>query len=262
VPPEGTSSEGGGGGARSTKAPIACGSARCAGEREVCCLFSHEGVCVPATTGPEAERWPAQAGRCEQANPSDVSLTGMRSCDDSGDCGADARCCSEAIGSDLGYDTCAPKSDSCSFGEPCADDAAETCRAAGAVCIAGRCRKGPVRDCAGSACTAAAPLCCGAFGSDAPACRDADACASEDRTVQYECTRSSDCPPDERCQAQMMGTRCQGSFDSVNARLVCEKDADCTADVCALMAPGTRARCTPEKDAARPWLKLKVCSCG
>jgi hypothetical protein len=227
---------------------VRCGAASCTRGAEVCCHFSDVAVCAPASSAADApmSRWPDQAKACGQASTTELSLTAMSACDDSGDCSGEQRCCSEAIGSDLSIDTC--QVEACSYGELCSGGA---CKTPGTECVAGRCRKGPVRECAGKACSAAAPLCCGPFGADAPSCHDEAGCSAGDLSAHYECTAQSDCPAGERCQTLIVGTRCQASFDPVNAGLVCASDADCAADVCAIMV-AKRARCAQLDDGARP----------
>jgi hypothetical protein len=235
---------------------IACGKARCAAG-EACCDFSDQQLCVPAVAAPAAAgeqlaRWSEQGKRCATAAKTDFALTAMSTCDDSNDCAAKERCCGEALGSDVSLSSCATAS--CSYGEHCEDG---TCRTPGTTCIDGRCMKGPAPHCAGAACTAAAPICCGPFAGGAPSCHDAAGCTFADLSARYDCTEPGDCPTGEVCQSSLSGTRCQSSFDFGNAQLVCTGDGDCTPDICF----GNRSRCIPLKDLDRPWLSMKTCVC-
>lgn len=243
---------------------IACGASTCKVGAEVCCSAGDVRVCAPAVpelgTAATLQGWGKQAEECARLAATPYSLNEMLRCDDSGDCSNKRMCCQNAIGSDLGIGECtvfAEDRNSCEHGELCTVDAA--CKTSGASCIDGRCQAGPARDCAGTACGPAAPICCGALDGSPPSCGSATACRESERPARYQCARPSDCPKGEHCQSFLFGTSCQGLIDSAHGLVVCESDADCGVATC--FSDDDKPSCAPLADETRPWLRLRVCTC-
>lgn len=232
-----------------------CGEGACRVGRETCCWDGRTGACVPTVPpGPDdqVQLLASQIEACSRAKLT-YSLASLARCGDSGDCPSGEACCVQHLYGGAAASVCIPLSRSgdaaCDLGEPCRPEV--PCRARGAECAEGLCRKPSSSVLCGKAtCAGASPACCG----DPPVCQPAAACAAGPR---YRCAGPRGCLDGEHCQATFSGTRCLRLLDVANAEVVCARDIDCPKALC-LGRPGARPRCAPSGGRAG-W--LKTCSC-
>ncbi len=204
---------------------FACEAARCKAGSESCCVFSDTGVCIASVpTGPNdnVQVLAAQIDACNELKQK-YSLTEIRRCDESTDCGKGEACCGTFMYGGASADVCVPikdpKRSPCDFSELCVSSS--TCRAPGAECIDGLCKKAVTLSCGNQRCTGAKSACCG----DPPSCREPSGC--ESGTPRYRCTSSKDCLAGEHCQLQVLGSLCTNYVDTANSRRTCTTTRDC-----------------------------------
>jgi hypothetical protein len=205
-----------------------CGSGACKAGKETCCSDSAEGVCVATVPPGPYDYVQTLASQLEVCGDAHLarSLSTLTRCGDAADCGKDEACCGQWLYSGAVAVVCLPATPSkpspCEIFERCTS----SCRAEGAACVEGACRKplDAVR-CDAATCTGAHPACCGA----PPACHAVADCARQPR---YRCASPSDCLPGETCASTPTGTSCTRLLDALNMGVVCESDGDCPDSMC------------------------------
>ncbi|MBI4705224.1 MAG: hypothetical protein HY744_29300 [Deltaproteobacteria bacterium] len=237
---------------------VRCGASTCKAGAEACCAFGNDVGCAPATPGNSEPDLLKQSQQCMDRVKSDVSLSRLARCDDSGDCAAGEMSCRAAALGDADVSVCAPPQaggKACAIAERCVSEV--PCRTPGTSCVEGQCRLPGKPDCLGQSCTGSAPLCCGKFDwQGKPSCQAAASCPQGGSL--YECFTPGDCPNGTTCQSHATGTACMGEIDLTGRAVVCAKDADCPKNACAA-SPKNRAKCLPAELAS--WSSMKTCQC-
>ncbi len=143
-----------------------CGNGRCSAGKELCCALGMSGVdvkCVSAPSGArEDDMKHACYPRCELPPPGcEPQFADLGRCDESQDCGAREICCRTVHDSTqhaVMLERCLPRGASghaaCPEGDEVCLVGGPACRASGAECVDGVCKK-PVRDPAHACATAA-----------------------------------------------------------------------------------------------------------
>lgn len=242
---------------------IQCGDEICDATKQVCCGFSGERGCAervqvgPGKIDPQLVQ-PLVAS-CQNSVDSQYSFDSLWLCDDSTDCPEGFVCCSQWLWGGADMLACLPASESgeqvCDYHERCAG---ETCRTRDTRCVKNECRREGVQVlCAGTPCTASAPVCCQRGFEAPPSCEASCEPANEDeRVFEFVCSDSSHCPSGATCQAGMFGSYCATQIDVANALVLCSSDEDCPRDGCAWMGVQKPPTCV---EGPRPG--FKVCSC-
>ncbi|MCC6521723.1 MAG: hypothetical protein IT373_03595 [Polyangiaceae bacterium] len=244
----------------------------------MCCAAPRVGryACIERFALPEL-RWLSDTDqRSEVLDPciealGEIEPAGSRDrvlaqCDDSFDCAADEACCAEdrfwgdrlcTVGERKGQSVCA-------YEEVCRGD--ESCRAANARCVGGKCRRAATQlSCGGATCGDATPDCCSdgsssRCGAPPDALRGESSYSCGTNGVRAECRSSSDCLAGEVCCARSRdSTYCARTCREETAP-ICSSDADCRE---LWIVPDLRPSCTYRKRAGvsvcmfhtalRPW---------
>ncbi|MCA9644551.1 MAG: hypothetical protein H6718_28775 [Polyangiaceae bacterium] len=246
---------------------IQCGKQRCDAATQICCGFSDQYTCAarpsPSPPAPEYAEYAylPSTDSCMEVQVQDLSLTEIRLCDDSTDCGAAEVCCSMWIASGSTLLTCIPAAASgelaCDFNEACVG---ASCRTVNTECAGDRCRaKGRQVDCAGTPCGGSTPVCCQRKLDGTPTCEaSCEQTSEEDRAFDFECSSSRGCPAGATCQAGLFGSYCAKAVDSANAVVLCESDSDCPRALCEAWGSPNAPTCSREGRSSN----MGWCHCG
>jgi hypothetical protein len=183
-------------------------------------------------------------------------------CRSSAHCAAHELCCDEFLFSGSSALICkaAEKTRlSCSYGEVCTP--ALPCRAPGAVCAKGKCRKHAEMQCGNVRCNLTTHTCHVAdpgtgrleCGPDALV----EAARAQGRPIlDVSCVRHADCRAGELCRTAQGRSFCQRADDGMSA-VVCAQPSDCPPSVCSLAPAGKRTPvCRRE-----PGMWFATCAC-
>jgi hypothetical protein len=212
---------------------VACGATSCSAATEVCCADpgNKQYACAPRAETPSPILFEGPGGAVDLAPQHCATARGEMAypelwyCDGSDDCPANEACCQTSLRLTFCVHDRGGARSACDLGEACS---AGSCRAKGARCEEGLCRKErPALACGKSIC-----------GKDAPLCRvegNAQRCiarGSGERDSSLasvlECRGPADCLAGQRCCVGSSGTEthCAGSCGDGDTP-TCLSSADC-----------------------------------
>lgn len=252
----------------STNGTIACGTARCQVNREICVCFG-DSQCGTASTSAQQSNHCASANRwtCVPVDAQWARDVEFRvECDDASDCSGGQACCETYAGTYGSWCTARTGRESGCQQEICAGGDSAPCPK-GQTCIDGKCLgTNASSTCGKNRCPKAQPICIWSKGSGRCVTKSEAQKLAEDGSSHegiglgiLECVRPSDCGTGLSCcatGAEPTGaTFCTTQCDPGRYPDVCSHDADCPA----MQEAPARRKC--DRSTKNEWMPPSVGFC-